>query len=90
MANSEYEDMDILETNDNMLLDTWIVIRIHVCDFTKFYKIHLFEKPNDMKALMMMNNSAMDVMKDLTNITFAYGFNNEYSFALNKSSMLYQ
>lgn len=37
-----------------------------------------FEKPNDRRALDLMNAAAVDVMKDLPDLNIAYGVSDEY------------
>ena len=37
-----------------------------------------FEKPNDTRALELMNASAVAVMKELSDISMAYGVSDEY------------
>ncbi len=37
-----------------------------------------FEKPNDRRALELMNSAARAVMTDIPDITLAYGISDEY------------
>ncbi|KAM0589939.1 hypothetical protein ACHAPN_007983 [Verticillium nonalfalfae] len=46
---------------------------------------YAFEKPNDKRALDLMNAAARAVMTDLPDITIAYGISDEYSFVFHKS-----
>ncbi|KAF3342317.1 Putative caffeoyl-CoA O-methyltransferase 2 [Verticillium dahliae VDG2] len=46
---------------------------------------YAFEKPNDKRALDLMNAAARAVMTDLPDITIAYGVSDEYSFVFHKS-----
>lgn len=39
-----------------------------------------FEKPNDRRALDLMNAAAVSVMKDLPDLIIAYGVSDEYRF----------
>lgn len=40
-----------------------------------------FEKPNDRRALDLMNAAAVEVMKDLPDLCIAYGVSDEYRYA---------
>lgn len=39
-----------------------------------------FQKPNDRRALDLMNAAAVEVMKDLPDLCIAYGVSDEYRF----------
>lgn len=39
-----------------------------------------FEKPNDRRALDLMNAAAVDVMRDLPELNIAYGVSDEYRY----------
>ncbi|KAK1591612.1 hypothetical protein Q3G72_010367 [Acer saccharum] len=69
---------------------TWIVIRIDGCHFHRFSEVHEFEKPNDKRALNLMNSCAVAVLEEFQDITFSYGASDEYSFVLNKETLFYQ
>ncbi|SPQ18019.1 79a88d70-ead7-4ebe-a495-61ed251878e6 [Thermothielavioides terrestris] len=73
MANSQYEYVKQFEQPDRLLPNTWIVIRIDGRGFTKFANKYRFEKPNDRRALELMNAAAKAVMTELPDITIAYG-----------------
>ncbi|GJV67210.1 tRNA(His) guanylyltransferase 1 isoform X1 [Tanacetum coccineum] len=49
-------------------------------DVTRFSQVHEFKKPNDEKALNLMNSCAVSMCKELPHIMLAYGFGHEYSF----------
>jgi tRNA(His) guanylyltransferase len=49
-----------------------------------------FEKPNDRRALDLMNCAAKAVVSDLSDITLAYGVSDEFSFIFHKSSNLFE
>ena len=49
-----------------------------------------FEKPNDRRALDLMNAAAKAVVSDLHDITIAYGVSDEYSFVFHKSSSIFE
>ncbi|EFZ03587.2 tRNA-His guanylyltransferase [Metarhizium robertsii ARSEF 23] len=49
-----------------------------------------FQKPNDRRALDLMNVAAMAVVTDIPEIIIAYGVSDEYSFVLHKSCDLFE
>jgi tRNA(His) guanylyltransferase len=48
-----------------------------VCRLSEKYR---FEKPNDRRALDLMNAAAVEVMKELPDLNIAYGVSDEYRF----------
>lgn len=48
----------------------------------RFSDEHGFEKPNDLRALQLMNKCAETVMKEFTDIVIAYGQSDEYRWFL--------
>lgn len=90
MANSKYEYVKSFELQDNLLPQTWIVLRIDGCHFHKFSQVHNFEKPNDEHALQLLNECSTDMLEEFPDIIFAYGMSDEYSFVINKSSTFHQ
>eukprot|EP00877_Chromochloris_zofingiensis_P006558 jgi/Chrzof1/2155/Cz11g04100.t1 len=89
MANSKYEYVKKYELDDTLLPGCWIVLRVDGKAFTKFSDAHGFEKPNDRRALDLMDECAKEVMKEFPDIRLGYGESDEYSFILHKSSDLY-
>ncbi|MCJ1386374.1 tRNA-His guanylyltransferase [Xylographa soralifera] len=79
MANSKYEYVKTFEKSDILLPHTSIVVRIDGRGFHKFSSKYGFEKPNDQRALDLMNAAATGVSKELPDICFAYGFSDEFS-----------
>ncbi|RDL33161.1 tRNA(His) guanylyltransferase [Venustampulla echinocandica] len=79
MANSKYEYVKAFEQPDILLPNTWIVIRIDGRGFHKFSAKYAFAKPNDRRALDLMNAAAKAVMSELPDIVIAYGVSDEYS-----------
>ena len=49
-----------------------------------------FEKPNDKRALDLMNSAAKAVVAEVADITLAYGVSDEYSFVFHKSTSLFE
>ncbi|KAK2365202.1 tRNAHis guanylyltransferase [Trifolium repens] len=79
------------ELDSKLMLATWVVVRIDGCHFHRFSELHEFVKPNDDRALNLMNSCAVAVLEEFRqDIVFAYGVSDEYSFILKKSTDLYQ
>lgn len=55
----------------------------------RFSDVHKFEKPNDIRALELMNKCAVAVYKEFQDVIFAYGESDEYSFVLHKDTTLF-
>ncbi|RDI86347.1 hypothetical protein Vi05172_g3850 [Venturia inaequalis] len=89
MANSKYEYTRLFEREDVLLRNTWIVVRIDGRGFSKFSEKQAFQKPNDLRALNLMNAAATAVMKDLPDLILAYGVSDEYSFVFHKDTSLF-
>lgn len=89
MANSKFEYVRNFECDDKILPNCWIVVRIDGKGFHKFSQKHNFQKPNDIRALSLMNRSAISVMQEYKDILIAYGQSDEYSFVLRKDTTLY-
>jgi len=89
MANTRFQYVKKFETYDTILLNCYFVIRIDGKGFTEFCDLHGFEKPNDLRALKLMNKSAKHVMKNFTDIIISYGESDEYSFGFCKSAKVY-
>lgn len=49
-----------------------------------------FTKPNDVRALNLMNAAARQVLLSLPDIIIGYGVSDEYSFVLHKSTQLFE
>ncbi|KAG9235447.1 tRNAHis guanylyltransferas-like protein Thg1 [Amylocarpus encephaloides] len=90
MANSMYEYVKAFEQPDVLLPNTWIVVRIDGRGFHKFSAKYAFEKPNDRRALDLMNAAAKAVLADLPDIVIAYGISDEYSFVFHRSCALFE
>ncbi|KAF7863894.1 hypothetical protein EAF04_006859 [Stromatinia cepivora] len=90
MANSKYEYVKAFEQPDLLIPNTWIVVRIDGRGFHKFSDKYAFEKPNDKRALDLMNAAAKAVMMELPDIIIAYGISDEYSFVFHKSCVLFE
>ncbi|XP_024992428.1 tRNA(His) guanylyltransferase 1-like isoform X2 [Cynara cardunculus var. scolymus] len=90
MANSKYEYVKSFENEDEMMYPNLIVVRIDGRNFERFSEINEFEKPNDERALNLMNCCATSVLEKYPDIILAYGFSDEYSFVFKKETKFYQ
>ncbi|KAI1064948.1 hypothetical protein LB507_000193 [Fusarium sp. FIESC RH6] len=90
MANSKFEYVRNFETTDPLMPSTWIVVRIDGRGFTKMCAKYGFEKPNDRRALDLMNAAAKQIVTELPDIMIAYGISDEYSFVFHKSCTLFE
>jgi len=90
MANSEYQYVRNFETQDALPPSNWIVIRVDGRGFSKLTKKYNFAKPNDLRALDLLNAAALEVTKSLTDVVLAYGQSDEYSFVLHESTTLFE
>ncbi|KAF5270512.1 hypothetical protein FQA39_LY08390 [Lamprigera yunnana] len=89
MAKSKFEYVKSYESEDFLLPNCWIVVRVDGKGFHKFSEKHNFEKPNDLKALNLMNRAAMQVMLQYKDIALSYGESDEYSFVFRKETELH-
>ena len=55
---------------------------------SRFSDAHGFEKPNDVRALDLMNHAARCVMDDLKDVVCAFGESDEYRCVLSGYSIL--
>ncbi|KAJ1862653.1 alpha-1,4-glucan branching enzyme [Coemansia sp. RSA 989] len=90
MAKSQYEYVRNFESDDRLLPSTWLVVRIDGQGFTKFTAKHGFQKPNDTRALQLMNRAASTVMSCMNEIVLAYGQSDEYSFVFAKEARAFE
>ncbi|GJY04995.1 tRNA(His) guanylyltransferase 1 isoform X1 [Tanacetum coccineum] len=86
MANSKYEYVKSFELEDEVMYPNLIVVRIYGHNFERFSEINEFEKPNDERALNLMNSCATSVMERYPDFFFAYGYGDEYSFIFKKET----
>lgn len=90
MAKSRFEYVKGFENHPILLPNTYIAVRIDGRGFHQFSKEHNFTKPNDVRALDLMNRCAKAVMEEYTDIVIAYGESDEFSFVISKKSQLYK
>ncbi|XP_015126659.1 probable tRNA(His) guanylyltransferase [Diachasma alloeum] len=89
MAKSKFEYVRNFEHDTVCLPNCWIVVRLDGRNFSKFTDAHNFTKPNDARALALMNSAAVAVMDEFKEIAIAYGQSDEYSFVFKKDTQLY-
>ncbi|GJQ80867.1 hypothetical protein Trydic_g14127 [Trypoxylus dichotomus] len=89
MANSKYEYVRKYESDDRLLPNCWLIVRLDGKGFHKFAQKHNFRKPNDSRALDLMNKAALSVMEEFKEIILAYGQSDEYSFLFRKDTELF-
>ena len=86
---SKYEYVKKFETEDRLIPNCWMVVRIDGKGFHRFSDTHGFTKPNDVKALNLMNACAEHVMNEFTDVVISYGQSDEYSFVFRRQTDLY-
>eukprot|EP00092_Neocalanus_flemingeri_P019039 GFUD01020627.1.p1 GENE.GFUD01020627.1~~GFUD01020627.1.p1 ORF type:complete len:261 (-),score=61.04 GFUD01020627.1:14-796(-) len=89
MAQSKFEYTRKFETEDKLLPNSWIVVRIDGKGFHKFSDAHSFSKPNEKPALDLMNKCASCVMNEFNEIILSYGQSDEYSFVFRPDTGVY-
>ncbi|RPA97838.1 Thg1-domain-containing protein [Choiromyces venosus 120613-1] len=89
MANSKYEYTRTFETPHPLLPNTYIILRIDGRSFSTFSQTHNFRKPNDPRALSLMNAAASRTLQALPDIPIAYGVSDEFSFLLPRRCTLF-
>uniref|UniRef100_A0A2P2JXM4 tRNA(His) guanylyltransferase n=1 Tax=Rhizophora mucronata TaxID=61149 RepID=A0A2P2JXM4_RHIMU len=90
MAKSKYEYVKSFEVEDEVMPPNIIVLQLDGHNFRRFSEEHKFERPNDLKALELMNACATSVLEEYPDIVFSYGFSDEYSFVFKKTTKFYQ
>ena len=89
MSNSKFEYVKSFENKNDLLKNTYIVVRIDGKAFTKFTDAHQYKKPNEIQGIKLMVLSAISVMESFPEIFLAYGQSDEFSFAFKKNARLY-
>ncbi|WOO82212.1 putative tRNA(His) guanylyltransferase [Vanrija pseudolonga] len=89
MAKSRFEYVKNYELPDPLLPNAHIVVRVDGRGFHKFSDAHNFEKPNDQRALDLMNAAARAVMDEFGDVVLAFGQSDEYSFLMRRSTNVY-
>lgn len=90
MAKSRFEYVKQFERENFLLPQTYIVIRVDGKGFHKFSEHYQFEKPNDLRALTVMNKTAFTMLAQFPDILLAYGDSDEYLFLLRRDCELFE
>jgi tRNA(His) 5'-end guanylyltransferase len=96
MAHSRFEYVRAYERDADgaaggrLLPGCWCVVRLDGRGFTRFSRAHAFRKPNDARALRLMDAAAAEVMRAFPEVTLAYGQSDEYSFLLRRAGVPFQ
>lgn len=56
----------------------------------RFASKYSWEKPNDRRALDLMNDAAKAVVTEMPDLVVAYGISDEYSFVFHKTCTLFE
>ncbi|KDE03856.1 hypothetical protein MVLG_05678 [Microbotryum lychnidis-dioicae p1A1 Lamole] len=92
MANSRYSYVRLHELPDPLLPSTFLILRLDGKGFHKFSSAHNFTKPNDRRALNLMNSAARRVMAGrelMGDLVMGFGESDEYSFLFKRSTKLH-
>ncbi|KZT02570.1 tRNAHis guanylyltransferase [Laetiporus sulphureus 93-53] len=89
MAGSRYEYVKKFELPDPLLPGTFMVLRVDGHAFHRLSSDHDFIKPNDERALQLMDRAARDVMNQFKEIVLAFGESDEYSFLFRRNTVVY-
>ncbi|OBZ72010.1 putative tRNA(His) guanylyltransferase [Grifola frondosa] len=89
MAGSKFAYVKNFELPDPLLPGTFMVLRVDGHAFHRLSEEHNFTKPNDERALQLMDHAARDVMNEFKDIVLAFGESDEFSFLFRKSTTLY-
>ncbi|KAF5379751.1 hypothetical protein D9615_005768 [Tricholomella constricta] len=78
MAGSKFAYVRKFELPDPLLPDTFMVFRLDGHSFHRFSDKHNFDKPNDLRALQLMDHAARDVMEEYSDIVLGFGESDEF------------
>jgi tRNA(His) guanylyltransferase len=90
MANTSFAYVRNFEQADIIPPSNFIVVRVDGRGFSKFSARCGFEKPNDIRALHLMNAAAAEVVRSFVDIVIAYGQSDEYSFVFAEETDLWE
>lgn len=62
----------------------------HRLTSARFASKYSWEKPNDRRALDLMNDAAKAVLTEMPDLVIAYGISDEYSFVFHKTCSLFE
>ncbi|KAG6819553.1 hypothetical protein H0H93_010763 [Arthromyces matolae] len=84
MAGTKFAYVRNFELPDPLLPGTFMVFRLDGHSFHRFSDKHNFIKPNDVRALQLMDHAASDVMEEYPDIVLAFGESDEYRYVYPK------
>lgn len=90
LTNSRFEYVKTFEQDNILLPECHIVIRVDGRGFHKFTKAYNFAKPNDERAIRLMNRAAELIVSGFDDVLLAYGDSDEYSFLLRRKCTLFE
>ncbi|KAL7004125.1 tRNA-His guanylyltransferase [Cystobasidiomycetes sp. EMM_F5] len=93
MANTRFGYVRQYELSDAILPNVFLVVRLDGKGFHRFADQHGFAKPNDRRALDLMNAAAKRTMESETlrqHIVLAFGESDEFSFLIPRRSDLFK
>lgn len=90
MANSRFEYVKQFERENFLLPETFIVVRVDGKGFHKVADHYEFAKPNDARALAVINTAARAMVAQFPDIVMAYGDSDEYLFLLRRTCELFE
>ena len=88
MSNSRFEYVKSFENKNDLLKNTYIVIRIDGKGFTKFTDAHQYQKPNEIHGIRLMILAGLSVMESFPEIFLAYGQSDDMVKVMNLVSLL--
>ncbi|OCH94806.1 tRNAHis guanylyltransferase [Obba rivulosa] len=89
MAGSKFAYVRNFELPDPLLPGAFMILRLDGHAFHRLSSEHDFTKPNDERALQLMDHAARGVMNEFKDIVLAFGESDEYSFLFRKLSNVY-
>ncbi|KAG7090131.1 hypothetical protein E1B28_011739 [Marasmius oreades] len=89
MSGTRFSYVKNYELPDPLLPGAFVVFRLDGHSFHRFSDQHNFSKPNDLRALKLMDRAAEALMEEYPDIVLGFGESDEYSFLLRKSTALY-
>ncbi|KAL8629439.1 hypothetical protein Q9189_004830 [Teloschistes chrysophthalmus] len=79
-----YESVKDFERDNFLLPNTYLVVRVDGRGFHRLSAKYAWEKPNDRRALDLMNAAAVAVMQEIPDLAIAYGISDEFSFVFDR------
>jgi tRNA(His) guanylyltransferase len=88
--NNSVIEKKAFEVNSSLLSDCYILIHLDGLNFRKFTDFNEFEKPIDKRNVNLMVECTRQLFNSYKHdIMCAYGFSDEFTFAIEKNSQLF-